>query len=173
MFKKAYELAEKYHAGQIDKLGKPYIDHSLRVMKQSENEDEQIVALLHDIVEDSLVTLEDLRKEGFSEHIIEAIDCITHREGESYDDYLERVITNPIATWVKRYDLRDNMDITRLEKITNKDLDRLEKYLHAYNELEGHWDLGPCNPDEGDPPYEGDFYYKRIAIEKILAERNT
>jgi len=169
--KRAYQLAVKYHEGQVDKLGKPYVEHPIRVMKQCGNEDEKIVALLHDIVEDTPVTFADLRQEGFDKHIIKAIDCITHREGESYHEYLNRVKSNPIATWVKRYDLQDNMDLDRLPNITDKDLSRLEKYLYAYNELEGCWDLGHCDIDENDPPYEGDFYYKRLALEKLLKEK--
>ena len=87
-----------------------------------------MAAVMHDVVEDSDWTLERLRTEGFSEEVLEAIECLTHKDGESYDDFIERVRTNSVASRVKIADLEDNMNIRRISKLTSGDLQRLEKY---------------------------------------------
>jgi len=88
MLNKAIEIANRTHAGQVDKGGAPYILHPLRVMLSRENELERICAVLHDAVEDSDITFDDLRKEGFSEEVITILDCLTKRDGESYDEFI-------------------------------------------------------------------------------------
>lgn len=134
--RRAIEIATQAHAGQIDKAGAPYIDHPLRVMSMGTTSEEKIVGVLHDVVEDSPWTFEDLAKEGFSEEIIEALRCITKlNDDEDYGEFISRVLTNPLSTRVKINDLRDNMDISRLPQITSEDLKRLEKYRYAYKRL--------------------------------------
>ncbi|MCB0084212.1 MAG: HD domain-containing protein [Caldilineaceae bacterium] len=129
---KAIEIAARAHADQTDKVGAPYILHPLRIMMRVTGEEEQIVAVLHDVVEDSDYTLDDLRAAGFAPEIVEAVDLLTHRDEDSYDAYVERLSTNPLARRVKLGDLEDNMDIKRLEQITPKALARLERYHKAW-----------------------------------------
>lgn len=131
MLNKAIEIAAIAHKGQIDKAGAPYILHPLRVMLTRDNELEQICAVLHDVVEDSQITFEDLRKEGFSEIVIEILDCLTKREGESYDVFIGRILNNQVACRVKLADIDDNMNLSRIENPTEKDRERMKKYEKA------------------------------------------
>ena len=133
---KAELIAKMAHAGQVDKAGEPYFNHPKRVANNFAGEEEVIVALLHDVVEDTDITLEHLKAEGFSDTVLEALDAITKREGESYDDFINRVKENPIALVVKLADLKDNMDILRLPALTETDLQRVAKYHKAYRYLE-------------------------------------
>jgi len=135
LLKCAMQIAENAHANQIDKAGQPYINHPIAVANKLNGEIEKIVALLHDVVEDSATTLEDIRKAGFDEYVVKALDCITKRKGESYDDYLLRVKNNDIAKMVKLADLSHNMDMSRLPSLTDKDLERLKKYEYAVSVL--------------------------------------
>ena len=128
MLNKAITLAKKAHEGQVDKGGNPYIGHPLRVMNQGENDEEKIVGVLHDAVEDSDLTLEDLRVAGFSDRIVEAVDAITKREEEKRKDYLKRVGDNPLALKVKIADMSDNADILRIPNPTDKDRERTRIY---------------------------------------------
>ena len=132
---RAIELAKQHHEGQTDKAGKPYIEHPLRVMSQVESEEEKIVAVLHDIVEDTDISLDDLRNEGFSEKVVSAVECLTKQDGENYDSYIERISFNPLAVKIKLADLEDNRDLTRLPEVTDKDLERIEKYDKALEKL--------------------------------------
>jgi (p)ppGpp synthase/HD superfamily hydrolase len=133
---KAIEIAIQAHQGQKDKSGAEYILHPLRVMARADNEVEMICGVLHDVVEDSEWTFEGLANEGFSEEIIAALKCLTKAsEDEDYDKFIDRVSENPVAVKVKINDLLDNMDITRLKKLEEKDLKRLNKYLKAYRKL--------------------------------------
>ena len=132
---RAIELAKQHHEGQTDKAGKPYIEHPLRVMSQVESEEKKIVAVLHDIVEDTDISLDDLRSEGFSEEVVSAVECLTKQDGENYDSYIERISFNPLAVKIKLADLEDNSDLTRLPEVTDKDLERLEKYDKALEKL--------------------------------------
>ena len=132
---RAIELAKQHHEGQTDKAGKPYIEHPLRVMSQVESEEEKIVAVLHDIVEDTDISLDDLRNEGFSEKVVSAVECLTKHDGENYDSYIERISFNPLAVKIKLADLEDNRDLTRLPEVTDKDLERIEKYDKALEKL--------------------------------------
>ena len=132
---RAIELAKQHHEGQTDKAGKPYIEHPLRVMNQVESEEEKIVAVLHDIVEDTDISLDDLRSEGFSEEVVSAVECLTKQDGENYDSYIERISFNPLAVKIKLADLEDNSNLTRLPEVTDKDLERIEKYDKALEKL--------------------------------------
>ena len=131
-------LAATAHRGQIDKAGKPYVLHPIRVMLRVESLEERITALLHDIVEDTPVTFDELRGMGYSDTILEALDGVTHRAGESYEEFVERSGRHPVARAVKLADLADNMDLTRLPNITDKDRARLVKYEAAVAKLTGY-----------------------------------
>lgn len=135
---RAIEIATEAHSGQFDKSGKDYIGHPLRVMEMGQTEEEQIVGILHDVIEDTDWTFEALEAEGFSQEIIGALRCVTKiSENENYDDFIERVKKNPLAVAVKINDLTDNMDIRRLPYLSDKDVKRLKKYLKAYKKLVG------------------------------------
>ena len=136
MLEKATRLAEKAHQGQLDKGGHPYILHPKRVAEKCATKTEKITALLHDVLEDSEYTLDDLRKEGFGEDILEALTYLTHRDGEGYAEYIERICENPLAVRVKYADLQDNMDISRIPNPTERDYARLEKYKKALARIE-------------------------------------
>ncbi len=132
----AIEIATKAHEGATDKYGSPYINHVTRVMNMGQNDNERIVGVLHDVIEDTHWTFEDLEKEGFSKEIIDALKCITKTSDvEDYEEFINRVKINPLAIKVKLNDLRDNMDIRRMPEVLESDLKRLNKYLKAYNEL--------------------------------------
>ncbi len=132
----AIALASEAHMGQVDKAGQPYILHPLRLMSQFTNEPDRIVAILHDVVEDSHLRLNDLKKNNFSKEIIDAIDCLSKRNNEHYNDYILRVSLNDLARKIKIKDLKDNLDLTRLSKISSSDLIRVEKYHMALKLLE-------------------------------------
>ncbi len=131
----ALEIAKKAHEGQVDKGGRPYIGHPIAVADIVESESEKIVALLHDVCEDSDVTLEGLRKAGFSKEVLDAVQAITKVGGESYEDYLARVVRNPIATTVKIADMTHNSDLSRISNPTENDLERVEKYKASIKRL--------------------------------------
>ena len=129
----AIELAIKYHKGQIDKGGNPYILHPLEVMNNVNRMESKIVAVLHDIIEDTECTVNTLREWGIDEDAIESINTLTRKEGMSYMEYITEISYDFIATEVKLVDLKCNMDLSRLNrKITNKDLERNKKYMKAY-----------------------------------------
>ncbi|MDX2253970.1 MAG: GTP pyrophosphokinase [Pseudanabaenaceae cyanobacterium bins.39] len=132
----AIAIASKAHEGQFDKAGKPYIAHPLHVMSQMTTLEEKIVAVLHDVVEDSDITIADLVRQGFPSIITEAIAAITKLEGEPYANYILRVKSNAIARQVKIADVMHNMDINRIEHPTEKDFLRIEKYQKVLQELQ-------------------------------------
>jgi len=132
---RAIAIAVEAHAGQKDRNGASYILHPLRVMARVQSDDEKIVAILHDVVEDTDWTFDDLRQEGFSAELIAALDCVTKREGEAYEDFVKRSASNVLAKRVKIADLEDNMDIRRHEVLEPKDLERFNKYLRAWRGL--------------------------------------
>jgi (p)ppGpp synthase/HD superfamily hydrolase len=134
-FEQALEIALKAHGGQRDKAGAPYILHPLRLAMRMEGTLDMSAALLHDVVEDSETSLDDLRIAGFPEQVIGAVDALTRRSGESYDDFIGRVGANAIARKVKLADLEDNMNMARLPGLQPKDLERLAKYHRAYQTL--------------------------------------
>jgi (p)ppGpp synthase/HD superfamily hydrolase len=128
----AVSIAAQAHRGQKDKAGDPYLLHPLRMMLRMKSEAEMIAAVLHDVVEDSDWTLEQLRDKGFSEEVLQAVDCLTHRDGESYEGFIGRARQNPIARRVKIADLEDNMNLRRIGEITARDLERLAKYHRSW-----------------------------------------
>ena len=130
--KKAIKLCFEAHAGQLDKSGLPYVLHPLHLAEQMDDEDSTIVALLHDVVEDTRITFDDIHPMGFGPDVIEALMCLTHDEEMPYEQYIELIKENPLATKVKLADLEHNSDITRLNgEPTEKDLRRVEKYKRA------------------------------------------
>lgn len=132
---KAIKLALKIHTGQVDKAGKPYILHPLRLMLKFSTDDEMITALMHDVVEDGDITLADLENLGFSKNVVSAIDCLTKRDNESYEAFINRINQNSLAKKIKIEDLKDNMDLTRLDSISDKDIARVKKYHKALSIL--------------------------------------
>jgi (p)ppGpp synthase/HD superfamily hydrolase len=134
---RALQIAVKAHAGAKDKAGAPYIFHPIRVMMRCRTDDAKIVALLHDVVEDTDVTFDDLSAEGFSEKVLAALRFVTHFEEDSYDAYVEKIAANPIAVEVKLADLEDNSDIRRLKMMDQNSAERFAKYLRAYRFLTG------------------------------------
>ena len=134
---RAIAIATEAHAGQVDKAGTAYITHPLRVMRAQNNDEARIVAVLHDVVEDCEAwTFERLEAEGFSPTIIEALRLVTKIQGEPYEDFVRRAASNSISRAVKLADLADNMDVSRLPALTEKDRERLEKYRKAMAVLE-------------------------------------
>lgn len=131
---KALEMARKAHMNQVDKAGLDYINHPIYVSSHCATEDEKIVGLLHDTVEDTDLTIDEI-KEEFGDVIAEAVDAITHRKGEGYKEYLTRLKQNSIARNVKLQDILHNADISRIANPTESDLQRQEKYKFALDFL--------------------------------------
>ena len=132
----AIEIAVVAHKGQKDKSEAPYILHPLRVMLSLSSDEDRIVGILHDVVEDSSWTFDQLREEGFSGEVLAALDTVTKRENEDYPDFISRSAGNAIGRRVKIADLRVNMDPSRIPEPTEKDLRRIEKYKQAMTQLE-------------------------------------
>jgi (p)ppGpp synthase/HD superfamily hydrolase len=135
LLEKSIGIAIQAHCGQKDRYGAPYVLHPLRVMCGVEGEQEKIVAVLHDVVEDTKWTFADLKREGLPEQLLTALDCLTKRQGEPYEALIERAAGNPLARRVKLADLRDNMDPRRLHEFTAEDAKRFAKYLAAWRRL--------------------------------------
>lgn len=132
----AIKIASENHYGQKDKASDPYILHLIHVMNNVDELDAKIVAVLHDILEDTDITKEDLFEYGFSKNIVYAIELLTKPKKQEYMTYIKNLSENSIARKVKLVDLKHNMDLTRLENITEKDLKRVEKYFKAYKFLD-------------------------------------
>ena len=129
---KAIVIAAEGHAGTTDKAGAPYILHCLRVMLALNEPNDRIVGVLHDVVEDCAGwTLDRVRAEGFSEEIVAALDSVTKRDGEEYFSFVRRAAANPIGRKVKLADLKDNSELTRISKPSQRDLERIGKYRKA------------------------------------------
>lgn len=134
---KAISIALEAHAGILDKTSAPYILHPLRIMLQMNTQEEMIVAVLHDVIEDSDYTLAKLRETGFSETVLEALESVTKKPEESYEAYILRAGSNDLGRKIKYADLLDNLDISRIQKLTDRDLSRIQKYHHALKLLAG------------------------------------
>ena len=134
MLGKAIALAAKIHEKQVDKAGMAYILHPMRIMMRLRTNDEELmqIAILHDVVEDSDLTIFDLDQMGFSLRVLRGVDGVTKEPRETYDAFIKRASTNPDSKIVKREDLRDNSDITRLKGLRHKDFERMEKYHKAF-----------------------------------------
>lgn len=137
LLEEAIALAVRAHAGQIDKSGQPYILHPLRLMLQMDSEEEMITAVLHDVIEDTTVSLDDLRSLGLPESVISALELLTRdTAGTGYDKYVAAIKANPLASRVKLADLAHNMDVRRLPlPLSARDWGRMEKYRRAWELL--------------------------------------
>lgn len=127
----ALAIAKKAHAGQVDKAGVDYIQHPLYVASQVNTEQEKAVALLHDVIEDSDITAADLLASGLSKEVVTAVQILTKKKGQSYQEYLGKVKSNNLARVVKLADLKHNSDLSRLKSVTNTDYERVKKYKNA------------------------------------------
>ena len=136
MTKIALKLCFEAHKDQIDKSGMPYVFHPFHLAEQMADEKTTVVALLHDVIEDTEYTVDDLKSMGFSDDILSAIALMTHADGVPYMEYVARIKDDPIAKAVKLADLRHNSDMSRLDKITAFDRERAEKYKKAMELLE-------------------------------------
>lgn len=134
--KKALELCFVAHKDQLDKSGLPYVFHPFHLAEQMETEETVIAALLHDVVEDTDYTLEDIKEMGFGDAVVDALSLLTHDDDTNYMDYVRAIKGNPIAKAVKLADLRHNSDITRLDVVDEKALKRRENYLEALEFLQ-------------------------------------
>lgn len=133
--KKALKLSFQKHKDQVEKSGLPYIHHPIIVAEHMNDEETTIVALLHDVVEDTNTTFEEIESYGFSKDVMDALKLMTHKEGVDYFDYVHEIGKNRIAREVKLKDLEHNMQISRLDTVTKKDLDRVKKYKKAHDYL--------------------------------------
>ena len=136
MTRKAMRIAYDAHGGQVDKTGLPYIYHPMHLAESMTDENSVITALLHDVVEDTDLTIDDLSREGFHEDVLTALTLLTHNPAEEYMDYISRISTCPLARKVKLADLRHNSDPTRLDSMDEKMARRFEKYARAIRLLE-------------------------------------
>ena len=134
--KKALSLCFEAHKDQVDKSGLPYVFHPFHLAMEMTDELSTVVALLHDVIEDTDYTLQDLEKMGFPPAVLETISLMTHREGVPYMEYVATIKTNPLARIVKMADLRHNSNIARVDNPTEKDYARVEKYRRAMALLE-------------------------------------
>ena len=135
MTNKAIKLAYEAHQGQYDKSGLPYIFHPFHLAEQMDTEETVTAALLHDVMEDTDITLEELQKMGFPDSVTDALSLLTHDPSMPYLEYVKRLKNNPIARSVKLADLIHNSDLSRLSVVTEEDLERVEKYRQALNLL--------------------------------------
>ena len=137
MLSKMILIATNAHDGQFDRGGTPYILHPMKVMHYLKTDDEELqcIALGHDVIEDTSVTYKDLRDAGISERVIKGIAALTKMPGQTYDEYKEGVFANVDAMKVKMADLRHNTDVRRLKGVTEKDIQRMEKYHRFYLEI--------------------------------------
>jgi len=138
-------LAVQAHRGQRDKAGAPYVLHVLRVMLQMPDDTTRMAAVLHDVVEDTPHTLDDLRAAGFTEDVISAVDALTRRADETYKAFVRRAGGHPVARRIKLADLEDNMDTRRLPRLTERDESRLQRYRDAWALLRGEEDAADPN----------------------------
>ena len=132
---KAIQIAVNAHTGQTRKNGTPYVLHPFRVMFRQTSEAAMIVGVLHDVVEDTDVTLDDLREAGFEAPIIQALALLSHAEATPYEEYIKRIACNPLARSVKLADLEDNMDLREIPQVAERDLSRTMKYHRAWKRL--------------------------------------
>lgn len=132
---KAVRIAAQAHGDTLDREGQPYILHPLRVMLDQTSDTAKIVGVLHDVVEDTDVTFEQLRAEGFPDDVLEPLRLVTHDDDSPYDEYVDRLSHHPVARSVKLADLKDNINPLRLDQITDRDAERMRRYLRAWNKL--------------------------------------
>lgn len=135
LLEEAIRICVEAHRGQVDRAGAPYSLHPLRMMFRVQTESEKIVALLHDVVEDTDWTLDALREAGFPAEVVDAVDALTRREEESYEEFVRRAGADPLARRVKVADLEDNMDVRRTGMASDEDVERFRRYYRAWRSL--------------------------------------
>jgi len=135
LIEKSLAIALRAHVGAIDKAGRAYILHPLRLMAKMTTDTEMSVALLHDVIEDSDITADELLAEGIPNDVVTAVLCLTKQAGENYQDFVLRAKQNPIARKVKIADIEDNLNVLRITNLTEKDLARIAKYHAAWQLL--------------------------------------
>ena len=135
MIQLAQKIVQEAFADKKDKAGEPYINHLLRVSAKCQTEELKTIALLHDLLEDCPQWNEQMLREFFRHSIVDSVVALTHKPNQTYFDYINQILENESAIIVKFSDLEDNMDITRLKKITDKDIERLKKYHKTWLEL--------------------------------------
>lgn len=135
LLESAIRLAAKVHKGQLDRFGKPYVLHVMRVMMRGHDLEEQVLGALHDILERSTLTLADIEKKDYPARVVKALDHITRRKDEDYEGYIERVMEDGLAMRVKLHDLADKMDLLHVDELSMADLKRYNKQLAAYHRL--------------------------------------
>lgn len=135
LLESAIRIAAKVHKGQVDRFGKPYVLHVMRVMMKGQDMEEQILGALHDVLERSQLRMEEMAEKGFSERVLVALDHITRRKEETYEQYIDRVMLNNLAIRVKIHDLADKMDLLHVEELNLADLKRYNRQLHAYHRM--------------------------------------
>ena len=131
----AIRLAAKVHRGQVDRFGKPYILHVMRVMMRGQDLEEQLLGALHDVLERSELTVDDLAKKGFPPRVLKALLHISRVEPETYEQYIDRVVQDNLAIRVKLHDLADKMDLLHVDQLDPADLKRYNKQLTAYHRM--------------------------------------
>lgn len=136
LLESAIRVAAKVHKGQKDRMQKPYILHVMRVMMRGQDLEEQMLGALHDVLERSQLTVEDLRQKGFPSNVLKALEHISRRDEEDYEGYIERVALDGLAVRVKIHDLSDKMDIRLMKELTPADLKRYNRQLAAYHKLQ-------------------------------------
>jgi (p)ppGpp synthase/HD superfamily hydrolase len=135
LIEQSLAVALRAYTGKIDKAGRAYILHPLRLMAKMDNETEMSVALLHDVIEDSDISAEQLLAEGIPSEVVTAVLCLTKQTGETYQDFVLRAKQNPVARKVKLADIEDNINVLRLTSLSKADLDRVAKYHAAWHTL--------------------------------------
>lgn len=135
LLERAIRLAAKVHKGQVDRFGKPYVMHVMRVMMRGHDTEEQVLGALHDVLERSELKPADILGRGFPERVVKALEHISRRDGETYEAYIDRVLQDGLAARVKLHDLADKMDLKLVEQLDPADLRRYNKQLAAYHKL--------------------------------------
>jgi (p)ppGpp synthase/HD superfamily hydrolase len=135
LLERAIRLAAKVHKGQVDRFNKPYILHVMRVMMRGHDKEEQVLGAIHDVLERSTLTVEDLAKKDFPPRVLKALEHISRVPEEDYEQYIERVMLDPLAIRVKLHDLADKMDLLHVDTLSHADLKRYNKQLAAYHRM--------------------------------------
>lgn len=138
LIEQSLRIALNAHAGQLDRAGKPYILHPLRMMTKMETDEEMSVAILHDVVEDADITAEDLFGKGIPKRVVDAVQALSKIDGETYEQFIDRVMEDNLAQKVKKVDIEDNINLLRLSTIGEDDLNRVAKYHWAWHKLSGN-----------------------------------
>lgn len=166
MLEKAILIATKAHYGQLDKGGQPYILHPLRIMQSCNTDLEKICAVLHDIIEDTNISLNELREEGFSEDVLVILDLLTKKENEEYSTFIDRISKNETACRVKIADLQDNINLLLIESPSIEDKKRVEKYMDTFEKL-----YGVLYPEEDNVEKEYEIEINGcVTLPKIVSE---